>query len=93
MAAFAERARRELIATGERVRKPRKDARVVLTPQEEQIARLARDGRSNQEISAHLFRWGNRGNTHLFFNKRPCLCLAIWLQLSRAPAPTEVRGT
>jgi ATP/maltotriose-dependent transcriptional regulator MalT len=55
MEAFAERARRELVATGERVRKRGLDPRDSLTPQEEQIARLARDGQSNPEISAHLF--------------------------------------
>lgn len=54
MEAFAERARRELIATGEKVRK-RDDNRQQLTPQEEQIARLARDGLSNPEIGTQLF--------------------------------------
>jgi DNA-binding CsgD family transcriptional regulator len=55
MEAFADRARRELVATGEHVRKRGVDNRDALTPQEEQIARLARDGHSNQEISAQLF--------------------------------------
>jgi ATP/maltotriose-dependent transcriptional regulator MalT len=55
MEAFAERARRELIATGEKVRKRNNEARDLLTPQEEQIARLARDGLSNPEIAAQLF--------------------------------------
>jgi DNA-binding CsgD family transcriptional regulator len=55
MDAFAERARRELVATGEKVRKRSDDTRGRLTPQEEQIARLARDGLSNPEIGAHLF--------------------------------------
>jgi DNA-binding CsgD family transcriptional regulator/predicted ATPase len=53
--AFAERARRELIATSERVRKRRYENCDELTPQEEQIARLARDGLSNPEIAAQLF--------------------------------------
>jgi DNA-binding NarL/FixJ family response regulator len=53
--AFAERARRELIATGEKLRKRRDETRDELTPQEEQIARLARDGLTNPEIAAHLF--------------------------------------
>jgi DNA-binding NarL/FixJ family response regulator len=55
MAAFAERARRELMATGEKVRKRSPNTRDELTPQEEQIARLARDGLSNPEIGARLF--------------------------------------
>ena len=55
MEGFAERARRELIATGERVRKRSLETRGQLTPQEEQIARLARDGRTNAEIGARLF--------------------------------------
>ena len=52
---FAERARHELLATGEKVRKRREDTRDELTPQEEHIARLARDGRTNPEIGAELF--------------------------------------
>jgi DNA-binding CsgD family transcriptional regulator len=52
---FAERAERELLATGETVRKRRDDTRNELTPQEEHIARLARDGRTNPEIGAELF--------------------------------------
>ena len=55
MGAFAERARRELIATGEKVRKRGVETRDQLTPQEEQIARLARDGCTNPEIAAQLF--------------------------------------
>jgi DNA-binding CsgD family transcriptional regulator len=55
MEAFAERARRELNATGERVRERSAATRDQLTPQEEQIARLARDGLSNPEIGAQLF--------------------------------------
>ena len=53
--AFAERARRELMATGEKLRKRRDETRDELTPQEEQIARLARDGLKNPEIAAQLF--------------------------------------
>ena len=55
MEAFAERARGELLATGERVRKRTVETRDELTPQERQIARLARDGLSNLEIGAQLF--------------------------------------
>ena len=43
------------MATGEKVRKRRPDTRDELTPQEEQIARLARDGLTNPEIGAQLF--------------------------------------
>jgi DNA-binding CsgD family transcriptional regulator/tetratricopeptide (TPR) repeat protein len=52
---FAERARRELSATGETVRKRTLDTRHVLTAQEAQIAHLARYGLSNPEIGAQLF--------------------------------------
>ena len=55
MEAFAERARRELLATGETVRKRRVDAPSELTPQEWQIASLARQGLSNPEIGERLF--------------------------------------
>jgi len=55
MAAFAERARRELAATGETVRKHSAVAVTVLTAQEALIARLARDGRTNPEIGAQLY--------------------------------------
>ena len=55
MEAFAERTRRELIATGETVRKRSAETRDELTPQEEQIVRLVRDGLSNPEIGAQLF--------------------------------------
>jgi DNA-binding CsgD family transcriptional regulator len=54
MEAFAERARRELLATGETVRKPAADT-PVLTPQETQISRLVIAGHSNAEIGAQLF--------------------------------------
>ena len=53
--AFAERARRELVATGETARSRTDETRGALTPQESQIARLARDGLSNPEIGAQLF--------------------------------------
>jgi DNA-binding CsgD family transcriptional regulator len=53
--AFAERARRELRATGETARKRSDGARGVLTPQEAQIAQLAQNGLSNPEIGAQLF--------------------------------------
>jgi DNA-binding CsgD family transcriptional regulator len=53
--AFAERARRELLATGETVRKRTVETRDELTAQEALIARLARDGLSNAEIGTRLF--------------------------------------
>jgi DNA-binding CsgD family transcriptional regulator len=55
MEAFAERARGELGATGEKLRRRIAEARDDLTPQEHQIAELARDGLSNPEIAARLF--------------------------------------
>ncbi|MGW7544281.1 AAA family ATPase [Streptomyces sp. NPDC054770] len=55
MEGFAERARRELLATGETVRKRTVDTANRLTAQEGQIARLACDGLSNPEISVQLF--------------------------------------
>src|SRR6185312_6976561 len=55
MAAFAERSRRELLATGETVRKRTVEAPSMLTAQETYIAGLARDGRTNPEIGAQLF--------------------------------------
>jgi DNA-binding CsgD family transcriptional regulator len=53
--AFAERARRELEATGATARKRTVETREVLTAQEAVIARLAREGLSNPEIGARLF--------------------------------------
>ncbi len=54
-AAFGERARRELLATGETVRRSSPDTREALTPQEVQVARLAREGHTNPQIGAQLF--------------------------------------
>ncbi|WP_369031527.1 MULTISPECIES: helix-turn-helix transcriptional regulator [Streptomyces] len=53
--AFAERARRELLATGESIRQQAVDIRESLTAQEAQIAWLAADGKTNSEIGAELF--------------------------------------
>jgi DNA-binding CsgD family transcriptional regulator len=53
--AFAERARLELEATGERARKRNVDTLNELTPQETQVARLAAQGETNREIAARLF--------------------------------------
>jgi DNA-binding CsgD family transcriptional regulator len=53
--AFAERARRELVATGENVRRQRVNDGAELTPQEQEIAQLASARRTNPEIGAELF--------------------------------------
>ncbi len=55
IAAFAARAGRELMATGETARKRSVETPVELTAQEAQVARLARDGLSNPQIGARLF--------------------------------------
>jgi ATP/maltotriose-dependent transcriptional regulator MalT len=55
MEAFAERARRELLATGETVRKRTTETRDDLTAQETQIAQLAAQGHTNPEIGGQLF--------------------------------------
>jgi DNA-binding CsgD family transcriptional regulator len=55
MDGFASRARHELLATGEKVRKRQPDTVSDLTPQESHIARLAADGWTNPEIGAQLF--------------------------------------
>ena len=55
MGAFAERARAELVAAGAKPRAHLTQARAELTPQEEQIARLARDGLTNTQIGHTLF--------------------------------------
>jgi DNA-binding CsgD family transcriptional regulator len=65
MAAFAERARRELMATGEAVRRRTVEAPSTLTAQEALIARLARDGRTNPEIGAQLFLSARTVESHL----------------------------
>jgi DNA-binding CsgD family transcriptional regulator len=82
---FAERARHELVATGETARRRTDDARGVLTPQEAHIARLARDGLSNPEIGAQLFLSPRTVQYHL---RKVFLKLEITSrnQLSRLPS-------
>ncbi|HEV2252859.1 MAG TPA: helix-turn-helix transcriptional regulator, partial [Streptosporangiaceae bacterium] len=91
MEAFAERARRELAATGETARQRTVEARDTLTPQEAQIARLARDGLSNPEIGARLFISARTVQYHLgkVFTK---LEISSRLQLRRA-LPDSGRDT
>jgi DNA-binding CsgD family transcriptional regulator len=91
MEAFAERARRELLATGETVRRRTTETHDQLTPQEAQIARLARAGLSNSEIGAQLFLSARTVEWHLrkVFTK---LDISSRRQLQRAlsdrlPAP------
>jgi DNA-binding NarL/FixJ family response regulator len=55
MEAFADRTGAELIATGAKPRTRHVDVREELTPQEEQIAHLARDGLTNADIGNELF--------------------------------------
>ncbi|MGN6167006.1 MAG: LuxR C-terminal-related transcriptional regulator [Solirubrobacteraceae bacterium] len=65
MEAFAERARKELQATGEKVRRRTVEARDDLTAQERQIALLAADGLSNPEIGARLYLSPRTAEWHL----------------------------
>ena len=83
--AFAERARRELTATGETARKRTVEASGELTAQEAQVARLARDGLSNPEIGARLFISARTVQYHLgkVFAK---LDIGSRSQLDRCPA-------
>ena len=82
--AFAERARRELAATGETARKRTVEASGELTAQEARVARLARDGLSNPEIGARLFINARTVQYHLgkVFTK---LAIGSRSQLDRAP--------
>jgi DNA-binding CsgD family transcriptional regulator len=89
-AGLAERARRELLAVGQTIGTRTVGTRDQLTPQEDQIARLARAGLSNAEIAAQLFLSAHTDEWHLrkVFTK---LRIGSRLQLQRAlpdgPAP------
>ena len=92
--AFAERARRELLATGETVRDRGAETREELTAQEAQIARLAGNGRTNPEIGAELFLSARTVEWHLR-KVYPKLGISSRRQLrealadaARIPAPT-----
>jgi DNA-binding CsgD family transcriptional regulator len=89
MEAFAQRAERELLATGEHVSKRVVETQEVLTAQEAQIARLARDGLSNPEIGARLFISPRTVEYHLHkvFNK---LGIASRNQLDRVLPPEPI---
>jgi len=65
MEAFAERARVELAASGERARERTVETLDQLTPQESQVARLAAQGNTNREIAAQLFISPNTVEYHL----------------------------
>jgi DNA-binding CsgD family transcriptional regulator len=100
MNGFAERARRERMATGETVRKRSPETRDSLTAQEAQIARLAAEGCTNFEIGAQLFisprtvEWHLSGVfTKLGINSRKDLRAAALHQRTAAPATHTHVGT
>ena len=91
---FAERARRELLATGETVRKRTADTAGQLTAQEAQIARLAVDRRTNPEIAAELFLSPRTVEWHLrkVFTKLGISSRRELGQALRAGRPGPARG-
>ena len=100
MNAFAERARRERMATGETVRKRSPESRDSLTAQEAQIARLAAEGCTNPEIGAQLYisprtvEWHLRKVfTKLGISSRKELRVAPLESRQAPPAPLVPAGT
>jgi DNA-binding CsgD family transcriptional regulator len=92
MDGFAERTRRELVAAGGKVPKRSDEPRGELTPQEEQIARLARDGLTNSEIASQLFLSPRTIEWHL---RKVFVKLGITSRgglVSALPAPTTPDG-
>lgn len=83
---YADRALRELRATGERARRRTPDAWTQLSPQELQIAQLAADGLSNREIGERLYLSHRTIGTHLY-NLFPKLGITSRAQLSAALQP------
>jgi DNA-binding CsgD family transcriptional regulator len=88
---FAERAARELLATGERVRRRTTDPPAQLTPRETQIGRLAGEGLSNPQIAAQLFMSPRTVEYHLhkIFTK---LAVSSRSQLHRILADSRNQG-
>ncbi|MGY3518648.1 AAA family ATPase [Micromonospora sp. PTRAS2] len=86
---WADRARSELRATGETRRRPT-DALTTLTPQEQQIARLAAEGLSNREIGAHLFLSPRTVSTHLY-RIYPKVHVKSRAELARVITSSDVR--
>ena len=91
MEAFAERARKELLATGEKTRKRTAETRDDLTTQERQIAELARDGLSNPAIGARLFLSPRTVEWHLrkVFGKLGSALAMSWLARSANLSPSS----
>ena len=99
MDAFAERAQRELVATGERVRKRSVETVTTLTAQEAYIAQLARDGLTNPEIGTRLFLSARTVEWHLrkifvklgISSRRELQAALAQLGEDRQPALTQER--
>ena len=87
MRCFAERARRELRASGERARSRAPEAWTELSPQELQIAQLAADGLSNRQIGERLYLSHRTVSTHLY-RIFPKLGITSRTQLRDALEPT-----